>query len=194
MPLYRMQVAAAADTAFPRDRLVNTLHFDDAGVTSDPESLCQDLLDVFQAGWYSPSGAREIRVSAYEVGDPGPPVATVVENEGTAPVSATVREVALCLSYYAGENRPRRRGRIYLPVLAQGAENGARPREGLLTAALALGDAFAGLGGADVDWVLYSPTESAHFDVTNTWVDDEWDTIRSRGLRPTTRVSGTPGS
>jgi len=27
--------------------------------------------------------------------------------------------------------------------------------------------------------------------VSNWWVDDEWDTVRSRGLRPDIRVTGT---
>ena len=27
--------------------------------------------------------------------------------------------------------------------------------------------------------------------VTNVWVDDEWDTIRSRGLKSTSRVTAT---
>lgn len=193
MPLYRLQVAVASDTPFPRDRIVNSLHFQDNGALSNPENLCQDLLDAYQAGWLSVQ-AREIRVSAYEVPGTGPPVATKVENLGLAPAISMAREQAICLSYFAGENRPRRRGRIYLCVGLRASFTTVRPSTTLMNDALAMGPRFAGLGGADVDWVLYSPTESAHFKVTNTWVDDEWDTIRSRGLAPTTRVTAAPGS
>jgi hypothetical protein len=39
------------------------------------------------------------------------------------------------------------------------------------------------------DWVLRSPSDHAFKPITNVWVDDEWDTMRSRGTRPTTRVT-----
>jgi hypothetical protein len=39
--------------------------------------------------------------------------------------------------------------------------------------------------------VVYSRREKVARPVTNYWVDDEWDTVRSRGLRSSTRVTGT---
>jgi hypothetical protein len=39
------------------------------------------------------------------------------------------------------------------------------------------------------DWVLRSPTDKAFKPITDVWVDDEWDTMRSRGLRATQRIT-----
>jgi hypothetical protein len=40
-------------------------------------------------------------------------------------------------------------------------------------------------------WVVYSRKTGGDAQVTNVWVDDEWDTVRSRGLRGTVRDLGT---
>jgi hypothetical protein len=47
------------------------------------------------------------------------------------------------------------------------------------------------LGGVDVDWVVFSRTDGQARPVTNFWVDNEWDTVRARGLRSDTRILGT---
>jgi len=195
MPLYRFQVAQGADSSFPADRIVNTLHFDDAGATTDPEQLCQDILDVWQAAWLSAAG-REVRVTAYNVGAPPQlPVASVVENEGVFPTTVNNREIALCLSYYNQRSNPRRRGRLFLcPAISKVSAGGARPSTTAMQAALDLGTALAGIGGIDVDWVVYSRTDASHHDVAGVWCDDAWDVVRSRGLRPVTRLEATTGS
>jgi hypothetical protein len=44
---------------------------------------------------------------------------------------------------------------------------------------------------SQTNWVVYSPTEKkSQGGVTDIWVDDEWDTVRSRGLKSTTRHVG----
>jgi len=195
MPLYRFQVTQGADSAFPADRIVNTLHFDDAGATTDPAQLCQDILDVWQAEWLN-STARELRVTAYNVGAPPQyPVASAVENEGLFPATGANREIALCLSYYNQRSNPRRRGRLYLcPAISQFSANSPRPVTATLNGAVELGTALAGIGGIDVDWVVYSRTDASHHDVAGVWCDDAWDVVRSRGLRPITRVEAATGS
>jgi len=194
MPLYRAQVITQLDSLLARDAIVNTLHFDDAGALSDPEGLAGDLADIFLAGWtYS---ATQTTVKFYEVGTPpNYPVATVIRNEGAFVDSQGPREVALCLSYYSERNLPSRRGRIYL-CIAQATNHsyGRRPQVSQRAAALALASAFAGLGGADVDWVVYSPKTGQHWDVTHAWCDDEWDVMRKRGLKATTRELQAQGS
>ena len=50
-----------------------------------------------------------------------------------------------------------------------------------------MGAAFANLGGVNVDWQVYSPTDGVGRTVKSYWCDDEWDTMRSRGLRSTMR-------
>jgi hypothetical protein len=40
---------------------------------------------------------------------------------------------------------------------------------------------------AQTNWIVYSKVAGAGYGVSDYWVDDEWDTQRSRGLRATTR-------
>jgi len=61
------------------------------------------------------------------------------------------------------------------------------PSATVMAAALQLATALSGVGGVDVDWVVHSHANDASYTVTNAWVDDEWDTQRRRGMRPTTR-------
>lgn len=194
MPIYRAQVAVAADTVFPRDRTVNTLCFNDQGVGTDADGLAADLAAVMET-WYV--GGHEIDVRLYDMADAEPREikGQAIINPGGAPASLAPREVALCLSFYSERNLPRSRGRIYLGVATASRPLGdVRPPATTRTAALALADGFASLGGADVDWCVYSSSDAAAKPVTNAWVDDEWDTMRSRGLRSTTRSSSTPGA
>jgi len=188
MPLYRFQIAAQMDSTLPRDALVNTLHFNDQGIGSDPDVLCQDLLDIFQAGWYA--NPCQITVDCYGVGDPPQyPVGHAEENMGLSPASSCAREVAICLSFYATRNLPRQRGRIFLPLCGSSyADSTPRPPTARMDQVLALATDFSNLGGIDVDWQVYSPTDGQGRNVTNAWVDDEWDTMRSRGLRGSSRV------
>lgn len=192
MSVHRYQVSAAADTLLPRDRLVNNVYLNHTvpGVIAptDIEAVCNDLADVFAANWYGGGDSREITVRAYEIGTPPNfPVASVTKGTGLAPASAVPREVALCLSFYSGRNLPRRRGRIYLPMAGHSSAVGLRPAAGVRTAALDLGTAIANVGGVDVDWSVYSQRDGAPFAISHMWVDDEWDTVRSRGLKATTR-------
>lgn len=196
MPLYRMQVSWGVDTAFAKDRMSINPWFNDHGATSDPEGLCDDLAAIFtgSSGWTLAN--KDCRVDAYlhTPGDPtsGPPVASTHLYPGANSTSTCPREVALCLSFYASVNQPGKRGRLYLPVPIGGmGPVGPRPDATQRGKVAAVGPALAGLGGADVDWVVHSVKADASYKVTNTWVDDEWDTQRSRGRTPTTRDSAS---
>jgi hypothetical protein len=111
-------------------------------------------------------------------------------------------EVALCLSFRAspevGANPRRRRGRIFLgPMAANSADilsHDLRPKAAtrgtIGAAALVMG---LGVSGA-ARHAIYSPTtdvtaslEDSFHDVEDYWIDDSFDTVRSRGARPTTR-------
>lgn len=194
MALYRFQVSMGADDAFAKSRIINTIHLNDHGPTSDPEGLAQDMLDAYQSAFLSVT-PREVRVTVYNVGPPPQlPIAMVVENEGQFPPTNANREIALCLSYYNERSNPRKRGRLYMPVALTGLNiAAARPGASIVTKCLDLGDALAALGGIDVDWVVYSPTSGQSHNVVGTWVDDAWDVVRSRGLSPTSRTERTPG-
>lgn len=194
MPVWRLQTSIGADSPDARDRFVITPHLDDGGVTTDPQQLCEDWADTL-IGWEL-GATRQIEVTAYDAQGTPPvfPQGHAIRNAGLFPSSSCPREVALCLSFYSERNLPRQRGRLYIPMpllMANHSIGQARPSTPLMEKVLNLGEGLSNLGGNDVDWVVYSRVDDEARPVSNSYVDDEWDTIRSRGLRPTTRVADT---
>jgi hypothetical protein len=196
-----MQVAIAADSLLPRDASVNTLYFShSAGLAvgaADYQTLALDLANVYKTTWLNGQTEFQVQVKAYEAnalltagGETGPPEAIATVNTGQSGGAGTPREVAICLSYYAGENQPGKRGRIYLPAYTNlmGGTTG-RPSTAQMERARDMALGFSNLGGANVDWSLYSPKALTAVPITNAWVDNEWDTQRSRGLRATNRIT-----
>ncbi len=194
MAVYRMQCAWQVGSAFPRDRMIINPVFEDHGLGSDPDGLTADLAN-FLAGWAA--WTNELTVTCYRTEGDGPhyPEAQRTENVGNIPESLQPRELALCLSYYSEVNRPRFRGRIYLPLgaLFTGSALGARPDNSLQTKLAGLASAFGGLGGVDVDWSVWSDRDQEARPVSHWWVDDEWDVQRRRGLRATGRLEADIG-
>jgi len=195
MPLYKIQVGVAADTLFAYDRIVNTLHMNDRGLGTNPGSIASQVADAFWNTWMAGAPNRETLVSVYQVGSPpNLPVAQHRRHLGLAAATDQPRELACCLSYYNERSNPRKRGRMFLsPALTTSGTGVARPSNFMMGKALDLGDALAAVGGPDVDWVVYSPTNNAHYEVVGTWCDNAWDVIRSRGLSANNRLARTPG-
>jgi hypothetical protein len=195
----RIQVATFKTGALAVDHIVNTVYFRDInldpGAGTDWLNLAVETRDAFRLREQIPTG-YVIQATAYDMDDVKPrPVkgfaAPLAPNVPSA-ADAGPREVALCLSYFSERNVPRKRGRIYLGPFNTGALP-ARPFDSTIGFLGALAGRLAGVGGIDVDWSLYSPTAGGLSKITNWWVDDEWDTIRSRGMKPTKRTSGTTG-
>ncbi|RPJ53868.1 MAG: hypothetical protein EHM24_32395 [Acidobacteria bacterium] len=190
MPVWRLQCTWQADSAAPRDRIQISPHFNDTGATTDPQGLCDDLLEQLMG--VTPF-VGEVRVTAYDAQGTPPvyPAADAIANKGAAAATTQPRELALCLSYYSGRNIPRRRGRLYLPLFfVYGGAPSLRPT--LPVAKMpTIASALQNLGGIDVDWCVYSRLDKTARPVTNWWYDDEWDVVRSRGLKGATRVLGT---
>jgi len=188
MPIWKLQTQIWSDSTLPRDSFVITPHFNDQGVGSDPQQLCEDLAAVIDTWVGLP---HQITVKAYDAQGTVPvfPAGEATINTGASSASATPREVALCLSFYGGRNLPRQRGRLYLPAPYLGP-TAARPTLAQMNKVGTLAAGFADLGGVDVDWCVFSRTTDTAHAITNWWVDDEWDTVRSRGLRTVTRVTG----
>jgi len=195
MPVYRLQCSFGADSPLARDRFVITPHFNVALPGADVDALCEDLADALDT-WDS-SATREIVVKGYDAQGTVPvfPVGDAVRSPGVFPLSNSCRELAVCLSFFSERNRPRQRGRLYIPMpLFTGAATaGVRPAAAYLTKVADLVPIFTALGGTDVDWCVYSPTDNMARTVTDWWVDNEWDIMRSRGLRSTDRTVGTTG-
>lgn len=114
-------------------------------------------------------------------------------------------EVALCLSYRAAFSTPvqqrRRRGRVYigpldLTALDSAFTDGPRPDPEMVTGFAAaaerlISDSTAGVGsgGTPAPWSVWSRADGELVEIVGGWVDDEFDTQRRRGLRPTSRTT-----
>lgn len=190
----RLQVIGyeAANPA-TRDRWQNTLYFrDNAVIAPDADALCTDLAAIYAAA-HNFGHANRIQVKAYDIGTPAPRVPIGEHTTERGLETGGPREVALCLSFYSDVNQPRRRGRIYVGPWSGAL--GTRPTDAAMNEVLALSGSFAGLGGANIDWCVYSPTSSVggggpvFHKISTAWVDDEWDVQRRRGLRGTKRFS-----
>jgi hypothetical protein len=198
MPDYTALVSILDDSLLPRHVQTNTLHFQDVGALSDPQGLADDLAAVYQAFYagaqISPQ-ANTVNVKFYDKGDAIPrPIkgekSLTLTPSGSA---AAPRELAICLSFYSERNLPRQRGRIYLGHWAA-AQVAERVPLALRTKLLDLADAIAGLGGADVDWQVYSRVDDQGRSVTDAWVNDDWDIVRSRQPDETVRSTRAVGA
>lgn len=186
MATYRAKIDFHADSGLPRDVLcVNPCYISQG----DPQALADQLKTNIIA--HVLNGALNwFTIRLYDVRAPKPsyPVATA-QNVVAAKASNNPRELALCLSFYSDHNRPSQRGRIYWPMAYINGTAALRPTIAQQQQVADIGkDVFnvsPGLG----QWAIWSPTHKTEHVVTNYWVDDEWDIIRTRGLKGTTRIS-----
>lgn len=115
---------------------------------------------------------------------------------GTSPTPITgLPQQALCLSFYGPQNIPRKRGRLYIPAFLLSSSfselASARASATVRTKVAALVPIFAGLGGSNVDWGVWSRVGSSFTRAENYFVDESWDIVRRRKLKSTTRTTGT---
>lgn len=194
--IYEAKVAMwDLNSVLPRDAATNTVFFNDTGLTSDPDGLAQDIAEVY--GFHLRAVPIEVKLYDAEAAAPRDLLGTHRVNWGNTGSPGNVpRELSLCLSFYGEHNRPSERGRIYIPYYLLGAAvPGERPGAAALDRVVAFAtepnNSFPDVGGLDVKWVVWSRKNRAAHDVTAGWCDDEWDTVRSRGLRPSTRTTFT---
>lgn len=185
----------------PKNLAVITPHFRRQLDITDPTSgvnatqLCQDLADALALAL--PGATTPFTVTAYndQGVKPNYPMASITKNSGAAiKVVSCVPEAAVCLSFYADQNRPRHRGRLYLPAWLLGGTSGDMGRvvpSGLRTTAQACVTSFANLGGANVDWGVWSGVDRAFYKATNYFISDAWAIQRRRGIKETARTVGT---
>ena len=179
------------------DYITNTVYFRRSAAgpdITDPnfQTLAVDIANLFGTYRSLPSGYNRVTVKTYNMEDAKP---RPIKGDATylIPTTSTSesgpREVALCLSYWATRNLPRNRGRIYTGPWITGTE---RPAPAAIALLQTLKQGLANIGGTDIQWCVYSPTTPGGLGlqfkkVSGAWIDNEWDTIRSRGLRATTR-------
>src|SRR4051794_37000822 len=112
---YRAQCVFFTDSGLPRDVMQINPCFHDTGLGSNPDQLATDLAASLKT-WLTVT--TPITVKLYDVAAPKPvfPSGQKIADSAAPPVQiSTARELALCLSYYADQNRPRHRGRLYIP-------------------------------------------------------------------------------
>lgn len=149
---------------------------------------------------------------------PNPPVYASVMTLPAAGVNWDAllpREVSLCVSYKADpvagvEPRSLRGRNFFGPIMSPTAPAGNNylvPPPGLIAACAAAGDSLleASKAATTWKWVVFSPTMAGGWMipgqqgppnlqgsaslVTSGWVDNEWDTQRSRGMKPSARTN-----
>lgn len=185
MPLGRFQVSYGPPGSAVRDRMSNTLYFD-IGFDGNPidwQDLANDLAQIYDDTAYC--NGFNIQVRAYDMADAEPrPEKAYSERVASGAPLGGARQVALCLSYYNERNLPRRRGRIYTGPWPASAGLASADQ---MAQVMSLGQAFTNLGGINVDWQVYSPTEGQARKVTDYWCDNSWDIVRSRKIPATAR-------
>jgi hypothetical protein len=193
MPNLDVQVARVPTSNLPRDRIIHTVHFKtlDPVFDADHADIAADIATLFDQTLPPITGFGSWEVKVYDEGDamPREPRAVHTLAQRTPGSGATAREVALCLSFFADRNLPRYRGRIYMGPMTSGI--GERPSSQQTGYGTALANGLAGIGGLDIQWCVKSRADGEYRQVTDFWIDDEWDTQRRRGLKATTRVAGT---
>jgi len=190
MSIWRLQCTWQYDTAAPRDRVTITPHFETLNPAPDIQQLCEDLLAGLQ-GIKNHTGEVQVRGYDAQGSKPVYPQGSAIVNAGLPQSVNNPREIAVCLSFYGERNVKRQRGRLYMPLYFLSlSSNTIRPVPPI-PEMQAVAELFQGLGGVDVDWVVYSRLLDRAFPVTDWWYDNEWDIMRSRGGKGTTRVTGT---
>lgn len=196
---FRAQVIVPDTNSSARDvMMINPCFRNNVGLPGwDSTGLAKDLADGVAANIQTAGSTRPITVKLYDLHGTKPvyPFARYDRlPAGTIPTAQSPRELAVCLSFYATVNRPRRRGRLYLPyswlTSASTAPNliSSTNIDAWINPWVTL---FAGLGGADIDWVVFSKRDDDAFKVSTAWMDNEFDVIRGRGLKATYRKTVT---
>jgi len=187
LAVYRAQLSFQLDSSLPRDAITMNPHF-----TGDNAQGLANMLKTNLTGSVHVGATVPFHIKIYDA-QKDPPNYPLAEASQTGAQMTTThpRELALCLSYYANDNIPVSRGRVYVPQAFIGGASGLRPTTQQQQAALDFASIFTINLPTNHHWVVYSRKLNQANNVTDTWVDDEWDVMRSRGLRGTSRLVGT---
>lgn len=208
----QVQVRMQKDSGLPEDVFINTWYFRYGNLTGAPEAAASafDVLNAFYGDINAPGTAAlsalmpayfsAVNYRVYDLAAPAPRQ-PVVPSGGEGPdtpaswlptgnaSNSLPEEVACVLSFRSGPG-PRRLGRVYLgPFVAttnQATAGRTRPSDALRNAMV--GGAIDMLNSSEnATWSQVSPTDGVANDVVEGWVDDAWDTQRSRGSVATLR-------
>jgi hypothetical protein len=219
--IFKAQVVLKGSSGLPEDVFVNDWYFrndeqgDPVTGTTRPDGAIKRVLDSFYFGIPGAGGGGTIaghlspvvvgaEYRIYDLGQAPPRERATLPAAFPGPVNAQglPTEVAVCLSFFAGRNLPRSRGRIYigpLNVAASTTQGDGRPTPQLIGS---IADRASNVARTteNVTWVMVTkggfPVQKEPAGakvITAGWVDNAYDTQRRRGLAPQTRLawSGT---
>lgn len=214
--VYRAQVSIPQDTGLAEDSCVNTWHFKGLTnvrtATTDGNNIVSRLTAFYQAidgVIFPPEIGANATIKVYNLSDLAPRVPIVTGSIALTPTAGASmpKECALALSYQAvptsGIPQARRRGRIFLGPLTDGVRLNTGGGVYIDNVTLAAVGAAAttlqtNTTSDDCPWSVYSPTNAtfegdiaAAYPATEGWLDNAFDTIRSRGTRATSRTTWT---
>jgi hypothetical protein len=181
-----------------KDRAQNVWHFIADNLTALDLALVQ--LTTFYAavdGTFSNLVATTgHQLKCYDLADLEPRAPVRDQGIGTLSVGGAPlpTELAICISFQgprqSGVEQARRRGRLYLgPMASANVATDGRVISGAMTV---IGGALqnmldASQAAATWAWAVYSRKNEAAIEVTNAWIDNEWDVQRRRGREATQR-------
>lgn len=185
----RAQIVGQPKTSDPgRDYVTNVLSY--SAPTTSPAAVATALLASFTNSGAGPYfNWANVWVKVYDRAAPlhSPPIATQ-QYSGLGSPTLAPRQIAVCLSFYSGLNIRGQRGRIYV-----GPWSLSQVAEFVPTATLTLLQTLAGNlkhpGGADVIHQIVHKKTATWSNVSNYFINNRWDTMRSRLPKETTRVT-----
>jgi len=188
MAIYRAQISFPVTSALPRDAITINPHFSGDNPQALADALKANLIANANVTVTTPF---TVKVYDEQKAPPSYPLATATNGTGFGTANLP-RELAMCLSYYSSPNTPRRRGRLYIPGHLLGVATFAvRPSASTITNTLAWRMVVASGLPPNTNFGVWSVKDAAFVTCNQFWVDDEWDIVRSRGLRGTTRQTAT---
>lgn len=186
---YRAQIVSQPHTSDPgRDYTTNVLAY--SAPTTAPSAIGDGLMAAFTTGSSNVYGSwANVWVKIYDRAAPlhSPPVYQA-HYTGGGSTSLMPRQVALCLSFYSGLNVRGQRGRIYIGPWANSV-SGEFASTTVLTTMQNLANALKHPGGADVIHQILHKKTATWSNVSNYFINNVWDTMRSRLPKETARVT-----
>lgn len=200
--IFKVQAVFRDDSNLPENQFINNWYFRNDEIAVTPFNAIKAVLDAF---YFQPAAngfiikaqmashvltAAEYRI--YDLGQPPPRTRNTVVTAGSSSSQGAglPGEVAVCSSFYSGQNVKRKRGRHYIGPLGAGASDGAgspRPSPELRAAIIDRAKNVAN-STENVTWVVVSQVGVMANEVTGGWCDNAFDTQRRRGNAPSGRV------
>jgi hypothetical protein len=199
--IFKVQAVFKDASNLPENQFVNNWYFRNDEIGFDPFDPIKSALDAF---YFSPAANGTIlkaqmashvlpgvEYRIYDLGQAPPRtrVTRVTAAGGSSVGAGLPGEVALCSSFYAGSNVPRRRGRHYLGPLGAGTTDGTSSPRPATNIRAAVADRAKNVAQTTqpVTWVVVSQAGAMANVVTAGWCDNAFDTQRRRGNAPSAR-------